>query len=78
MYYAAVSALSAQDMDAALKYYVLLDELNYTGVETEYFATNSDGKVEVLNKNVRDNYVRLKTHTNPGERLTESRQGEIT
>lgn len=78
LYYAAVSALTAQDMDEALRYYVMLDELNYTGVETEYFATNLEGKEEVLDKNVRDNYVRLKTHTNPGERQTESRQGEIT
>ncbi|QCE43160.1 tetratricopeptide repeat protein [Psychroserpens sp. NJDZ02] len=78
LYYAAVSALTAQDMDQALKYYLMLDDLNYTGVETEYFATNLEGKEEVLDKNVRDNYVRLKTHTNPGERLTESREGEIT
>ncbi|WGD34449.1 tetratricopeptide repeat protein [Olleya sp. YS] len=78
LYYAAVSSINAQDMDGALKYYIMLDDLDYTGVEKEYYATNAAGEVEVMDKATRDNYVRLKTHTNPGERMTESREAEIT
>lgn len=79
LYYAASSAINNQDMDGALKYYLLLNDLGYTGVGTEYFATNkANGEEEILEKNARDNYVKLGTHENPGERQTESRAGEIT
>ncbi|MEL0642793.1 tetratricopeptide repeat protein [Olleya sp. Ti.3.14] len=79
LYYAASSAINNQDMDGALKYYLQLNELGYTGVGTEYFATNkANGEEEILEKNARDNYVKLGTHENPGERQTESRAGEIT
>lgn len=79
LYYAASSAINNQDMDGALKYYLQLNDLGYTGVGTEYFATNkANGEEEILEKNARDNYVKLGTHENPGERQTESRAGEIT
>lgn len=79
LYYAAVSAVNDQNMDAALKYYLQLNESGYTGVTTEYYATNkASGQEDVLEKNTRDNYIRLGTHENPGERTTESRASEIT
>ena len=79
LYYAASSAINNQDMDGALKYYLQLNDLGYTGVGTEYFATNKvNGEEEILDKNTRDNYVKLGTHENPGERTTESKAGEIT
>ncbi len=79
LYYAAVSAINDQDMDAALKYYLQLNELGYTGVTTEYYATNkASGQEDVLEKNIRDNYIKLGTHENPGERVTESKASEIT
>lgn len=79
LYYTAVSYIGAQDFDNALESYLELDKLGYTGVQTEYYATNkASGEEEVLAKNVRDNYVRLGTHEKPGERQTESRASEIT
>ncbi|WP_397362666.1 tetratricopeptide repeat protein [Olleya sp. R77988] len=79
LYYAAVSAINDQDMDGALKYYLQLKDLGYTGVATEYFATNkANGQEEVLAKNTRDNYIKIGTHENPGERITESKTAEIT
>ncbi len=80
LYYAAVSAISAQDYDLALKHYLQLKDLGYTGVDTQYYATNKDtGAEEILDKATRDIYVnRLKTHISPGERKTESKTAEIT
>ncbi|WP_299886578.1 tetratricopeptide repeat protein [uncultured Lacinutrix sp.] len=80
LYYAAVSAVNAQDFDLALKHYSKLKESGYTGVETVYYATNKEtGEEEVLSKATRDLYVgKLKTHINPGTRETESRTAEIT
>lgn len=78
LYYAASSALQAQDMDTALGYYLQLNELGYTGVSTEYFAINSaSGQEEVLPKETRDKFVKMGTHTNAGERTTESKSSEI-
>ncbi|WP_272023542.1 tetratricopeptide repeat protein [Olleya namhaensis] len=78
LYYAASSALQAQDMDTALGYYLQLNELGYTGVSTEYFAINSaSGQEEVLPKETRDKFVKIGTHTNAGERTTESKSSEI-
>ncbi len=80
LYYAAVSAISAQDYDLALKHYLKLKDLGYTGVDTQYYATNKDtGAEEILDKTTRDLYVnKLKTHISPGERQTESKTAEIT
>ncbi len=79
IYYAASSAISSQDYDNALRYYLKLKDLGYSGVETQYFATNkASGFEEVLEKNTRDNYIKLGTHENGGKRTTESKLGEIT
>ncbi len=80
LYYAAVSAISAQDFDTALAHYLKLKEIGYTGVETQYYAVSKEtGAEEVFDKATRDLYVnKIKTHINPGERETESKVGEIT
>ncbi|WAC02821.1 tetratricopeptide repeat protein [Lacinutrix neustonica] len=80
LYYAAVSAVSGQDFDAALKHYLKLKELGYTGVKTEYFAINKEtGEEEVFDKATRDLYVKtIKSHIAPGERDTKSKAPEIT
>lgn len=79
LYYTSVSFIAAQDFDNALESYLELDNLGYTGVQTEYYATNkASGDEEVLSKSVRDSYVKLGTHENPGERQTQSRASEIT
>ncbi|MFD2823465.1 tetratricopeptide repeat protein [Lacinutrix iliipiscaria] len=79
LYYAAASAVNGKDYDTALKHYNNLNEIGYTGVEKEYFATNqATGEEEVLSsKDERDNYVKIGAYNNPGERQTESKKGEI-
>lgn len=79
LYYAAVSAVQGQDFDSALKYYIALKDAGYTGVSKEFFATNKEtGKEEVMDKTTRDIYVKAKSHTSPGERMTKSKTAEIT
>lgn len=79
LYYAASSATSAKEYDMSLKLYLKLKELGYTGVVTEYVAVNKEtGKEEVLSKSQRNLYVKAGTHTNPSERKSKSRVGEIT
>lgn len=80
LYYAAVSAVQAQDLDAALEHYLALNAIGYTGIKKEYFATNKEtGKEEVLDKATRNLYVNsIKSHISPGERMTESKAGEIS
>ncbi|WP_452221981.1 tetratricopeptide repeat protein [Lacinutrix salivirga] len=77
LYYAASSAVSGQDYDTALKHYEKLNELGYTGIEKQYYATNAEGKEEVMSKSQRDIFVKSGTYTNPGERITESKAAEI-
>lgn len=78
LYYAASTAISVPDYDRALKLYEELKDLGYTGIETQYYATNSvTNEEEVLDKNTRDLYVKAKSHVNPGKRLTDSKKPEI-
>lgn len=79
LYYAASNSISGKDYDTALKYYEMLKDENYTGVKTQYFATNvANGKKESFpDKTVRDLSVRAKTHSNPTVEKTKSRFPEI-
>lgn len=78
LYYAAATAVNVQDYDRALNLYNKLKDLGYTGVQKEYFATNVEtGEEEVLDKGTRDLFIKAKSHTKPGERLTESKKPEI-
>lgn len=78
LYYAAATAVNVQEYDRALVLYDELKALGYTGIQKQYFATNAEtGKEELLDKATRDLYVKAKSHTNPGERLTESKKPEI-
>ncbi|GAA4304507.1 tetratricopeptide repeat protein [Aestuariibaculum suncheonense] len=79
LYYAAATAINVPDYDRALSIYEELRDLGYTGVKTEYYATNAETKKEETfeNKNMRDISVKAKSHTNPGERTTESKKPEI-
>lgn len=79
LYYAAVSAVSGQDYENALKHYLKLNELGYTGQDTEYYAVDKEtGEELTFDKNTRDLYVKAGTHIKPGNRMTESKSGEIT
>ncbi|WP_242205248.1 tetratricopeptide repeat protein [Aestuariivivens insulae] len=78
LYYAAATAVNVQEYDRALKLYEELKKIGYTGVATEYYATNKEtGEEEVLDKTTRDLYVKSGTHIKPGERKTESKKAEI-
>lgn len=79
LYYAAVSAISGQDYDTALKHYLKLKDLGYTGIETQYYATNkASGQEEVMAENQRDLFVKAGSHIKPGKRVTETKVPEIT
>lgn len=79
LYYAAVSAVSAEDYDTALSYYSKLKKIGYTGIEKQFYATNkASGKEEIMQKNQRDLYVKAGSHINPGERTSETKVPEIT
>ncbi|TYC10115.1 tetratricopeptide repeat protein [Bizionia gelidisalsuginis] len=80
LYYAAASAVSAQEVEIALKHYLELKELGYTGVEMQYLATNKEtGEEESFDKVTRDVYVnKVKTHISPKDVESESKTAEIT
>ncbi|WP_298117300.1 tetratricopeptide repeat protein [Flavobacterium sp.] len=79
LYYAAGYAVNGEDFDSALKYYKELKTINYSGEKTLYTAKNiATGEVETYDdKNVRDSFIRLKTHNNPKEEKIPSKRGEI-
>ena len=79
LYYAAATAVNVQEYDRALGLYEELKELGYTGIATQYYATNiSTGEEETFSsKSVRDISVKAKTHNNPVERVSESKKPEI-
>ncbi len=79
LYYAAGYAVNGEDFDSALKYYKELKAINYSGEKTLYTAKNiATGEVEPYDdKNVRDSFIRLKTHTNPKDEKIPSKRGEI-
>src|SRR5690606_29329264 len=78
LYFAAANSINAQDYNTALKYYEILRDLGYTGVETEYVATNkATGEVEVMNQAQRDIMVKTGEYIKPETRKTPSRTGEI-
>jgi len=79
LYYAASTAVTAQDYDTSLKYYEELRDLGYEGVGLEYYATNKEtGEEESFDsKNLRDLSVRSGSHLAPKDRRTESKKAEI-
>lgn len=78
LYFAAANAVNAKDYNLALKHYETLRDLGYTGIETEYVATNKEtGEVEVMEKAQRDIMVQAGEYIKPESRKTDSRKGEI-
>ncbi|KJD33040.1 hypothetical protein PK35_08720 [Tamlana nanhaiensis] len=79
LYYAAATAINVPDYDRALSLYEKLRDLGYTGIETQFYATNVEtGEEEILgDKNTQDLYVKAKSHIKPGQRQTESKLPEI-
>ncbi|TDQ29967.1 tetratricopeptide repeat protein [Tenacibaculum caenipelagi] len=78
-YNAAVSATQAQDYDKAIEYYKELQKIGYTGIETQYLATNkATGKVEDLgSKKQRDLMVKSGSYVKPETKASESKTATI-
>ncbi|WP_353778598.1 tetratricopeptide repeat protein [Winogradskyella sp. 3972H.M.0a.05] len=79
LYYAASTAVTAQDYDTSLKYYEQLRDIGYEGVGYEYTATNKETNVveKFDNQVMRDASVKSGTHIAPKETKTESKSAEI-
>lgn len=79
LYYAASNAVNARNYDKALEYYLILRDLGYTGVSTEYVATNVEtGEEELMgSKEQMDLFIKSGNYTNPQVRKTEAKTGEI-
>lgn len=79
LYYAASNAVNAGNYDVALDYYEELKDLGFTGISTQYLATNKETGEEELMPSAEqmDLFVKAGTHTNPRTEVTESRKGEI-
>lgn len=79
LYYAASTAVSAQDYDKALKYYNELRDLKFNGNEILYTAVNKEtNEVESFdNKSLRDISVKAGTHIKPDDERGESKASEI-
>lgn len=78
LYFAASNAVNAQEYEKALEYYETLRDLGYTGIETEYIATNKEtGEEEVLEKNQRDLMVKAGEYIKPEDRKSPPKSGEI-
>jgi tetratricopeptide (TPR) repeat protein len=79
LYYAASTAVNAQDYDLALPMYEELKKLNYSGKGTSYTAVNkASGTEDGFNAaSERDLAVKLGTHEKPKTEAIPSKRGEI-
>ncbi|MGB0880382.1 MAG: tetratricopeptide repeat protein [Polaribacter sp.] len=79
LFNAAVSATQAKELDTALEYYKKLKELGYTGITTQYLATNKvSGKEENLgSKSQRDLMIKAGQYINPKDEVSKSKKADI-
>lgn len=79
LYYAAATAINAEDYDNALKFYEELKSMNYDGVEVNYLAINKDtGEEENFpTLSLRDIAVKSNSHMSPRVEKTPSKKAEI-
>lgn len=79
LYYAAGNALNGKDFDTAVEYYEILNDLGYTGIVTEFVATNkATGEVKAFKtKTERDLMLRSGDYIKPEERVTSSDRSDI-
>ena len=79
LYYAASSAVTSQDYDTALDYYIQLKNMGYRGEQMNYYATNVETGVEEAfgDKTARDFSVKAKLHKNPRDVKSEPKTAEI-
>ena len=78
LYFAASSAVNAEQFEKSLEYYTILKDINYTGVVTKYFVTEADTETETeVTKSEYDLYKRSKSYKDFREEKTESKFPEI-
>lgn len=79
LYYAASSAVNAQDFDTSLDYYNQLKNMGYTGIQMNYYAVSKESNKEELfpNKTTRDLSLKAKSHIKPRDEKTKSKKAEI-
>lgn len=79
VYNAAVSSTQAEDYDKAIEYYNILRELNYSGAEKKYVATNIEtGKVDYFaSETQRDLMVKSKQYIKPDIEFSDSKKALI-
>ncbi|CAM1352896.1 tetratricopeptide repeat protein [Tenacibaculum insulae] len=78
-YNAAISATQAKEYEKAIRYYKELRRVGYTGIATQYLATNkATGKVENLgSKQQRDLMIKSKQYIKPENKSSESKSAII-
>ena len=79
LYYAASTAINAQDYDMALDYYNKLKGLNYSGKGVTYSAKNKSNNQEETFSSLKDRdfAIKLGTHSDPKTEQIPSKRGEI-
>lgn len=79
LYYAAGNAVNAREYDNALAYYQELLDLNYTGIEVEYFANKKEtGEKQKFNsKTERDLVCESGAFINPVDSKSDSKRGDV-
>ena len=78
LYFAASSAVQAQDTLQALEYYLLLKELKYSGITTKYYITEvSTGEEREVTDREYEIFQKSDDYTDFREEETESRYPEI-
>ena len=79
LFNAAISASLAKDYDTSLKHYKTLKEINYSGITTQYLATNKESGIQenLGSKKQRDLMVKIGQYTSPENKSTKSKQSEI-
>ena len=78
LYFAASSAVNAEMFDIALRYYIQLKEMDYTGVVTKYYVTEIESGVETeVTESEYNLYKKSKSYENHREEDTPSKFPEI-
>ncbi len=79
LYYSASNAVNAKEYKKSLEYYKELQDLGFTGIETQYTAVNKEtGEEELMgSKEQRDLFIKSGDYENPQTRVTESKKDEI-
>jgi len=79
LFNAAIAASQAKDMDKSLEYFKKLKEIGYTGITTQYFATNKEnGEIENLgSKQQRDLMIKAGEYLKPEDRMSDSKQADV-